>query len=579
MIKRVLVVLLLVAVLVVPGSAWSKDMHEWNDTSCSGSYSPVDRIASSACAASVVYFPDVAKLPTLNYVAFTWASGSVGDEGSFPFQYTLGTETKTGTYHRDYTRNALGAVTHVRYTLFFDDWNVGALIGPQRVATNVTFYSFPGVYNVDVTSGEVGAYLGRSWYSSVAFPNIAVQSVVSSGSQWHNRLTITPEYGGNDLRVALQRVYNGDGYPSTLTVQGYSASLYSSYDVVNADLLYPNDDVHSVNVTSPFGTVYNYSRGEFLAEPGVVFVPCTINVYDADSRLPLSGAWDYYIVIQGADAVSGSGSGAFTVVNLPVTSILKPHLLYVTKEGYEMTPGFVAIDVPAGGREINIYMTPLETVAPEASSVVTFIVTDIETGTPRGSCLVNVDGVGKYAGASGTAWFVLPENTTHQWIVTAEGYWPIGGNFTLGVDDLAIPVGMTKKTSDLPRPPFPGIPGLPVIHPSLDPSGFRMQILSVPILGGLAEPLLDSIDAIGLGVNDIALSVLDVLRYPADYIVNSVVDVGDGLVETSSVYLSTSGLLLQVIGSVIHCIPAEVCGLVTFGLLLDIVRILLWGPI
>ena len=305
--------------------------------------------------------------------------------------------------------------------------------------------------------------------------------------------------------------------------------------------------------------------------------PCTINVYDSDTRLPLSGSWDYYIVIHGADAVSGSASGASAVVNLPVTSILQPHLLRVTKEGYEQTVP-LAFDVPAGGREVNVYLTPLDITAPEGSSVVTFIVTDIETGTPRGQCLVNVDGVGKYAGASGSVWFVLPENSAHQWLVTAEGYWPIGGDFTLGVDDLVIPVGMTKKTSELPRPPMPGIPGLPVIHPSLDPAGFRMQILSVPILGDLASPLLDTVDSLGVGLDDIAIAVLDVLTAPADQITGAVSSVSQNLIDTATPYLATSSLLLQVIGAAVSCLPAQVTGLVTFGLVLDIVRILLWGP-
>ncbi len=75
--------------------------------------------------------------------------------------------------------------------------------------------------------------------------------------------------------------------------------------------------------------------------------PCTINVYDADSRLPLSGTWDYYVVMGGSDAVSGSASGASAVVNLPETSILQPHRLRVTMDGYVQVPENLAFDVPA----------------------------------------------------------------------------------------------------------------------------------------------------------------------------------------------------------------------------------------
>ena len=310
--------------------------------------------------------------------------------------------------------------------------------------------------------------------------------------------------------------------------------------------------------------------------PPTVPQPCTISVYDADTRLPLAGDWEYYIVVEGSDAVSGSASGASTVVYLPETSILQPHLLRVTKEGYEQISP-LAFDVPAGGREVKVYLTPLETTAPDGSSVVTFVVTDIETGTPLSYCLVNVDGEGKYTGASGTAWFVLPDNTTHQWVVTADGYWPIGGNFTLGTDDLTVPVEMTKKTSDLPRPPLPDLPNFPVVHPSLDPAGFRMHILSVPYLGDMAEPLLDTVDNLAAGVNDIAFAVLDVLTAPADSIVLAVKGISSQLVEVSEAYLSTGALILDSLGMVVAAIPTKVINLITFAMVLDIIVLLLRG--
>ena len=379
--------------------------------------------------------------------------------------------------------------------------------------------------------------------------------------------------------ISQNRIIDGESYPAYSVLNGKSGEEYwnsTGVTPLNAKIS-ANERPYTLTIYSEvLDRWYTYTLYESIdTQPTVE--PCTINVYDSDSRLPLSGAWDYYVVVQGADAVSGSASGAFTVVNLPVTSILKPHLLYVTKEGYEMTPGFVAIDVPAGGREIKIYLTPLETTAPDNSSVVTFSVTDIESGAPVHSALVNVDGVAKYVGASGTAWFILPENTSHDWVVSSPNHWPIGGNFTLGVDDLAIPVSLTRKTSDLPRPPLPDLPNFPVIHPSLDPAGFRMQILSVPLLGSLASPLLDTVDSLGVGLNDMATTVLDVLTMPADEITGAVSSVGQNLIDTATPYLVTSSLLLQVIGAVISCIPEQVCGLVTFGLLLDIVRILLWG--
>lgn len=470
--------------------------------------------------------------------------------------------------------DAAGNPTGVQCWVDFDTWDIGTRTGTQSIVLipvsgtifNGIKFHLPspssGYTSTDAPAGF--SYDGRLHSGS---------HIVRSSYYWKNAVEDTGE------SIVLTRNFDGTAYQSNLIVT-YGATTITDGRAVNLEIPYAGSGTW--NVTNPYGRTYSGVLGSGSGTPQPpppdTWVPCTINVYDADTRLPLSGSWDYYIVIQGADAVSGSASGAFKVVNLPVTSILKPHLLYVTKEGYEMTPGFVAIDVPAGGREIKIYLTPLETTAPDNSSVVTFSVTDIESGAPVHSALVNVDGVAKYVGASGTAWFILPENTSHDWVVSSPNHWPIGGNFTLGVDDLAIPVSLTRKTSDLPRPPLPELPNFPVIHPSLDPAGFRMQILSVPLLGSLASPLLDTVDSLGVGLNDMVTAVLDVLTVPADKITGAVSSVGQNLIDTATPYLVTSSLLLQVIGAVVSCIPDQVCGLVTFGLLLDIVRILLWGP-
>ncbi len=276
-----------------------------------------------------------------------------------------------------------------------------------------------------------------------------------------------------------------------------------------------------------------YIDDDPLYEPGEPGVgePCTINVYDADSRLPLSGFWDYYIVIQGADSISGSASGASKVVNLPATSILQPHRIRVTKEGYVQVPEHLAFNVPAGGREIPVYLRST-TAAPEEGNVwLGFTCTDADTGSPVPGALVNLDGSAQYTSASGYVRFQVPMNSSHKWVASSSSHWPMGGDITVGTVDLNVPVELVRKTSDLPRPPLPELPNFPVIHPSLDPAGFRMKILDVPVLGGLASPLLDTMDALAAGLDDIAQPVLDFATAPADKVVEVLEGVGDQLTE------------------------------------------------
>lgn len=502
MFKRVLLLLLLVAVLVVPGMA----------VEYTGSYTvPCDSLSE-------------------------WVVAGSGVTASSGYITRVGTGDASAIYW--FPTNISG------------DFRFVSSVYSHKTTLGDLYLSVQG------TTGDAGVYIA---YSSTDLLQFRASAVVEKA------------YSGIPTTISSSVVIAREGDVVTASYGGYSW-VYSSADIGDVTRVY------AYFYRSSDYRIYDGWIEYMTPTPLYTAYPCTINVYDADSRLPLSGSWDYYVVMQGYDSLNGSASGAFKVVNLPVTSILKPHLLYVTKEGYEMTPGFVAIDVPAGGREIKIYLTPLETTAPDNSSVVTFSVTDIESGAPVHSALVNVDGVAKYVGASGTAWFILPENTSHDWVVSSPNHWPIGGNFTVGVDDQTIAVSLTRKTSDLPRPPLPDLPNFPVIHPSLDPAGFRMQILSVPLLGSLASPLLDTVDSLGVGLNDMATAVLDVLTAPADKITGAVSSVGQSLVDTAGPYLVTSSLLLQVIGAAVSCIPEQVLGLVTFGFLLDIARILLWGP-
>ncbi len=307
------------------------------------------------------------------------------------------------------------------------------------------------------------------------------------------------------------------------------------------------------------------------------WAPCTINVYDADTRLPLSGAWDYYIVIQGADSISGSASGASKVVNLPATSILQPHRIRVTKEGYVQVPEHLAFNVPAGGREIPVYLRST-TAPPEEGNVwLGFACTDADTGSPVPGALVNLDGSAQYTSASGYVRFQVPMNSSHKWVASSSSHWPMGGDITVGTVDLNVPVELVRKTSDLPRPPLPELPNFPVIHPSLDPAGFRMKILDVPVLGGLASPLLDTMDALAAGLDDIAQPVLDFATAPADKVVEVLEGVGDQLTESVATYTDIAGVFLGSVGKLLAVFPPLVIGLVTYNLVLDLVYLLLRG--
>ena len=104
-----------------------------------------------------------------------------------------------------------------------------------------------------------------------------------------------------------------------------------------------------------------------------------------------------------------------------------------------------------------------------------------------------------------------------------------------------------------------------------------MQILNVPVLGGLASPLLDTMDAVAVGLDDIAGPVLDFATAPGDSVVEVLSGVGDQLTESVATYTDIAGVLLGAVGKLLAVFPALVVGLVSYNLVLDLVYLLLRG--
>ncbi len=266
-------------------------------------------------------------------------------------------------------------------------------------------------------------------------------------------------------------------------------------------------------------------------------------------------------------------------VCLPRTSILSAHWIGVDVPGYEQVPARLLFDVPAGGRTLVIRLTPLDPVAPPGERVLTFEVIDADDGVPMSDALVNIGSSSKYTGAYGSAWFTVPENSTHKWVVTSSTgrYWATGGETFVGSDDVTVVVSLVARASDLPRPPIPEIPNFPVVHPIIDPGVLRSHILDVPLLGTVAAPFLDFIDDLIHGVDEVVDPVLDFVAGPLRDISSSMGSVGEQIQESVTGYAATSAVLLGSVGTLLSAFPDLVLGLVSYGLLLDLVYLLLRG--
>lgn len=348
---------------------------------------------------------------------------------------------------------------------------------------------------------------------------------------------------------------------------------------------YPFFELHHAHGNPGDVRLYSLSV-ESVISPVSDLEPVTFNVFPTEGDFPTPFEWHLNVLDgrPGAEPgnrtlVSENFTGSSATVDLPRTSVLNAHWVHVTAEGYDQSPAQLLFDVPAGGRSVSVSLVPRSPPSPPPGEcLVNFLVLDADDDHPLSSALVNVGGVAKYTGSSGLAWFKVPSNDTYSWVATCRGsYWASGGNVSVGDEDVDVVVRLVRKDSDLPRPPIPEIPGMPVIHPSLDPSVFRSQILAIPLLSAVASPFLDFIDSFAAGVSDFVDPVLDIFTDPLQQVSSSMASVGEQIQDSLDRYVAVSAVLLGSVGTLLSAFPDLVLGLVSYGLLLDLVYLLLRG--
>ncbi len=316
--------------------------------------------------------------------------------------------------------------------------------------------------------------------------------------------------------------------------------------------------------------------------------PVTVRVVNSDTNELITGLdWHLNILdgrasadpdnkmIVDMDIKTGTGE---VVVNLPQTWILNAHWLHVEMDGYEQSPAQLLFDVPSGGRIVTVPLRPVDPPdPPEDEHIVSFLVVDADEGYPLSDALVNLGGVARYTGSTGTVWFTV-EPGDYSWVATRGGsYWASGGSVSVVDEDIDVIVNLVAKESDLPRPPIPEIPELPVIHPSIDPAVLRSHILDAPLLGDVAGPFLDFIDDIVHGIDGIVRPVLDIISGPLRSVSDTMGDAGEQIDEHIINYAGVSTVILGAVGSLLSAFPDIVLGLISYGLLLDLVWLLLRG--
>ena len=194
--KVMIIALILVGALLIPAVSASaiidENINTYVFTGWQMPYKEEVYFKTGSVVFDRLYFKDITKANDISYIVVECEQGpNTNDwvslpEGVHPMEYTLNGVNNTGTIHVYKSYNFLGKLTHQKVTFFFDNWNIGMLIGPQTV----TFT--PAI-------GDISTHRGGTFYptgdSIVELPHYSLRSfpykiTTSCGKLFKQHITI-----------------------------------------------------------------------------------------------------------------------------------------------------------------------------------------------------------------------------------------------------------------------------------------------------------------------------------------------------------------------------------------------------
>ena len=259
-----LISLLVVGALLVPAVSAEEVLNERIDAFVDTSATVKNEYGSyvGQAAINTVRFNQIENHRQVNYVILNGKElpeGTFPTEGRYEITYTLGGVTKPAVMYISASRNILGSITSFRYTVFFEDWDIGALTGAQEVTLNKSL----GTYRIrkGPPSGWGGFiakyYPGAPGVIYYAPPVMAHDVIISSQNAFENQIVVDLENGLYNIQIF--RYLGGKYYKSTLNVKNNDTIVYSNSENIDKSVFFDEGEINQIDLTSPDGVIYTYS--------------------------------------------------------------------------------------------------------------------------------------------------------------------------------------------------------------------------------------------------------------------------------------------------------------------------------
>jgi len=259
-----LISLLVVGALLVPAVSAEEVLNERIDAFVDTSATVKNEYGSYVGQAVIntVRFNQIQNHRQVNYVILNGKElpeGTLPTEGRYEITYTLGEVTKPAVMYISASRNILGSITSFRYTVFFEDWDIGALTGAQEVTLSKSL----GTYRIrkgppSGWGGFIAIYKpGAPGVTYYAPPVMAHDVVISSQNAFENQLVVDLENGLYNVQIF--RYLGGNYYKSTLNVKNNDTIVYSNSENIDKSVFFDKGEINRIDLTAPDGVIYTYS--------------------------------------------------------------------------------------------------------------------------------------------------------------------------------------------------------------------------------------------------------------------------------------------------------------------------------
>ncbi len=269
-----LLITVLLVMIVSPVSAdviIDEELFEWVDTSGNNTRKGGAGSYNYNSYFDGFYISDVTKARHLSYIVFEisgryvseglgrWKStNEVIPVGRHDFTYTFNGVERPGVVYVEQSTNLLGELTKSKFTLFFNNWDIGNLSGGHKITLPFTIYK--GQTNSD-GSGN-GDFLITPTGNGYNYPRSLTTYVIwfVTGIPWKNHIMVSEVNSGYE--ITLERTFDGEPYTSTVDISHQDVVLHSStVQGTKETFWYPKTGVDLVKIVSPSHQEYLFPLG------------------------------------------------------------------------------------------------------------------------------------------------------------------------------------------------------------------------------------------------------------------------------------------------------------------------------